>query len=73
MKRLIFFAAAVGLFASPAFSQQGFDQRAAPGTRPLGGSGAAVSTGAPGAAQPGIMSRRSKAKATKAKGKKIKM
>jgi hypothetical protein len=54
MKRIAFLAAAAALIAAPALAQQGFDQKTQPGARPTGGTGASMSTGASGAAQPSV-------------------
>lgn len=70
MKRLAFLAAAAALIAAPALAQQGFDQKTAPGARPAGGSGAAVTTGGSGAAQPAVASGTMKRTAKKSKAKK---
>ena len=69
MKRLAFLAAAAALIAAPALAQQGFDQKTRPGTRPAGGSGASMNTGAPGAAQPAVAGgmKRTAKKAKKSK------
>lgn len=71
MKRIAFLAAAAALLAAPALAQQGFDQKSQPGTRPPGGSGAAMGTSAPGQAQPGVMAGSRSMKTTK-KSKKSK-
>jgi hypothetical protein len=70
MKRIAFLAAAAALLAGPALAQQGFDQKTQPGTRPAGGSGAAMNTGGPGAAQPAIAAGTMKRTAKKSKAKK---